>query len=112
MASGYRSLVGFPEYDDGAMNFIKPGNSETRIGELFFSIYLIFFYYDGGTSCVCIHNVGYFVTRLYTTRIKCVITLSLQVSALLGHHQVTTVYNYDIKDIPIQRIRCYKIGVL
>jgi hypothetical protein len=67
----------------------------------------------GGTSCVCIHNVGYFVIRLYTTRIKCIITLlSLRVSALLGHHQVTNVYNYDIKDIPIQRIRCYIIGVL
>jgi hypothetical protein len=45
--------------------------------------------------------------------IKCIITsLSLHVSALLGHHQVTNVYNYDIKDIPIQRIRCYIIGVL
>jgi hypothetical protein len=67
----------------------------------------------GGTSCVCILNVGYFVNRLYTTRIKCIITLlSLHVSALLGHHQVTNVYNYDIKDIPIQRIRCYMIGVL
>jgi hypothetical protein len=51
---------------------------------------------------VCIHNVGYFVIRLYTTRIKCIITLlSLHVSALLGHHQDTNVYNYDIKDIPI-----------
>jgi hypothetical protein len=59
------------------------------------------------------NNVGYFVIRLYTTRIKCIITLlSLHVSALLGHHQVTNVYNYDIKDIPIQRIRCYIIGVL
>jgi hypothetical protein len=38
--------------------------------------------------------------------------LSLHVSTLLGHHQVTNVYNYDIKDIPIQRIRCYIIGVL
>jgi hypothetical protein len=57
--------------------------------------------------------VGYFVNRLYTTRIKCIITLlSLHVSALLGHHQVTNVYNYDIKDIPIQRIHCYIIGVL
>jgi hypothetical protein len=62
---------------------------------------------------VCIHNVGYFVNRLYTTRITCIITLlSLHVSALLGHHQVTNVYNYDIKDIPIQRIRCHIIGVL
>jgi hypothetical protein len=25
---------------------------------------------------------------------------------------VTNVYNYDIKDIPIQRIRCYITGVL
>jgi hypothetical protein len=67
----------------------------------------------GGTSCVCIHNVGYFVIRLYTTRIKCIITLlSLHVLALLGYHQVTNVYNYDIIDIPIQRIRCYIIGVL
>jgi hypothetical protein len=57
-------------------------------------------------------NVGYFVIRLYTTRIKCIITLSLHDSALLGHHQVTNVYNYDIKYIPIQRIRCYIIGVL
>jgi hypothetical protein len=62
---------------------------------------------------MCIHNVGYFVNRLYTMRIKCIITLlSLYVSALLYHHQVTNVYNYDIKDIPIQRIRCYLIGVL
>jgi hypothetical protein len=39
-------------------------------------------------------DVGYFVIRLYTTRIKCIITLlSLHVSALLGHHQVTSVYN-------------------
>jgi hypothetical protein len=54
-----------------------------------------------------------FVNRLYTTRIKCIITLlSLQVSALLDHHQVTNVYNYDFKDISIQRIRCYIIGVL
>jgi hypothetical protein len=38
-------------------------------------------------------------------RMKCNITLlSLHVSALLGHHQVTYVYNYDIKYIPIQRI--------
>jgi hypothetical protein len=38
-----------------------------------------------------------FVNRLYTTSIKCIITLlSLHVSALLGHHQVTNVYNYDI----------------
>jgi hypothetical protein len=60
-----------------------------------------------------IHNVGYFVNRLYTTRIKCIITLlSLHVSAVLGHHQVPNVYNYDIKYIPIQRIRCYIIGVL
>jgi hypothetical protein len=44
--------------------------------------------------------VGYFVIRLYTTHIKCIITLlSLHVSALLGHHQVTNAYNYDIKDI-------------
>jgi hypothetical protein len=58
-------------------------------------------------------NVGYFVIRLYTTRVKCIITLlSLHVSALLGHHQVTNVYNDNIKDIPIQRIRCYIIGVL
>jgi hypothetical protein len=50
----------------------------------------------GGTSCMCIHNVGYFVNRLYITRIKCIITLlSIDVSALLGHHQVTNVYNYD-----------------
>jgi hypothetical protein len=43
-------------------------------------------------------SVGYFVYRLYTTRIKCIITLlSLHASALLGHHQVTKVYNYDIK---------------
>jgi hypothetical protein len=35
-------------------------------------------------------------------RIKCIITLlSLHVSALLGHHQVTNVHNYEIKDIPI-----------
>jgi hypothetical protein len=46
---------------------------------------------------------------VYTPR-KCIITLlSLHVSALLGHHQVTKVYNYDIKIIPIQRIRCYNI---
>jgi hypothetical protein len=58
-------------------------------------------------------DVGYFVIRLYTTRVKCIITLlSLHVLALLGHHQVTNVYNHDIKDIPIQRIRCYIIGVL
>jgi hypothetical protein len=57
--------------------------------------------------------VGYFVIRLYTTRVKFIITLlSLHVSALLGHHQVANVYNYNIKDIPIQRIRCYIIGVL
>jgi hypothetical protein len=57
--------------------------------------------------------VDYFVIRLYTTRVKCIITLlSLHVSALLGHHQVTNIYNYAIKDIPIQRIRCYIIGVL
>jgi hypothetical protein len=55
-------------------------------------------------------DFGYFVYRLYITRIKCIITLlSLHVSALLGHHQVTKVYNYDIKVIPIQRIRCYNI---
>jgi hypothetical protein len=49
---------------------------------------------------------------LYITRVKCIITLlSLHVSSLLGHH-VTNVYNYNIKDIPIQRIRCYIIGVL
>jgi hypothetical protein len=49
---------------------------------------------------VCIYNVGYFVIRLYTTRIKCIITLlSPHVSALLGHHQVTNVYNYDINNI-------------
>jgi hypothetical protein len=54
-----------------------------------------------------IYNVGYYVYCLYPTRIKCIITLSpLHVSALLGHHQVTKVYNYDIKVIPIQRIRC------
>jgi hypothetical protein len=48
-----------------------------------------------------------FVYRLYTTRIKRIITLlSLHVSALLGHHQVTKVHNCDIKVIPIQRIRC------
>jgi hypothetical protein len=36
----------------------------------------------------------YFVIRLYTTRVKCIITLlSLHVSALLGHHQVTNIYN-------------------
>jgi hypothetical protein len=35
------------------------------------------------------------VIRLYTTRIKCIITLLwLHVSALLGHHQVTNVYNF------------------
>jgi hypothetical protein len=52
------------------------------------------------------YNVGYFVNRLYITRIKCIITLlSLHVLALLGHHQVTNAYNYNIKDIPIQRIR-------
>jgi hypothetical protein len=57
--------------------------------------------------------LGYFVNRLHTTRIKRFITLlSLHVSVLLGHHQVTNVYNYDIKDIPIQRIRCHIIGVL
>jgi hypothetical protein len=57
--------------------------------------------------------VGYLVICLYTTRVKCIITLlSLHVSALLGHHHVTNVYNYIIKDIPIQRIRCYIIGVL
>jgi hypothetical protein len=51
--------------------------------------------------CVTVY-VGYFVYRLYTTRIKCINTLlSLHVSALLGHHQVTEVYNYDIKVIPI-----------
>jgi hypothetical protein len=45
--------------------------------------------------------IGYFVIRLCTTRVKCIITLlSLHVSALLGHHQVTNVYNYNIKDIP------------
>jgi hypothetical protein len=56
--------------------------------------------------------VGYFIIRLYTTRVNCIITLlSLHVSALLGHHQVTNVYNYNIKGIPIQRIRCYIIGV-
>jgi hypothetical protein len=45
---------------------------------------------------VCMY-VAYFLNRLYTTRIKCIITLlSLHVSALLGHHQVTNVYNYDI----------------
>jgi hypothetical protein len=55
-------------------------------------------------------TLRYFVYRLYTTRIKCNITLlSLHVSALLGHHQVTKVYNYDIKVISIQRIRCYNI---
>jgi hypothetical protein len=38
------------------------------------------------------NSVGYFVIRLYTTRIKSIITLlSLHVSALLGHHQVTNV---------------------
>jgi hypothetical protein len=32
-------------------------------------------------------------------RVKCIITLlSLHFSALLGHHQVTNVYNYNIKD--------------
>jgi hypothetical protein len=42
-------------------------------------------------------HFGYFVYRLYTTRIKRIITLlSLYVSALLGHHQVTKVYNYCI----------------
>jgi hypothetical protein len=42
---------------------------------------------------------------LYTTRIKCIITLLLlHVSALLGHHQVTNVYNYDIKDIPYREV--------
>jgi hypothetical protein len=60
-----------------------------------------------------IDTVRYFVIRLYTTRINRIITLlSLHVSALLGHHQVTNVYNYDIKYIPIQRVRCYIIGVL
>jgi hypothetical protein len=54
-------------------------------------------------------NVGYFVNRPYTTRIKCIITLLIHVSALLGHHQVTNVYNYDIKNVPIQQIRCYII---
>jgi hypothetical protein len=40
-----------------------------------------------------------FVIRIYTTRVKCIITLlSLHVSALLGHNHVTNVYNYDIKD--------------
>jgi hypothetical protein len=48
-------------------------------------------------------NLGYFVIRLYNTHIKCIITLlSQHVSALLGHHHVTNVYNYDIKDIPIE----------
>jgi hypothetical protein len=66
-----------------------------------------------GVHPACIKNVGYFVIRLYTTRVKCIITLlSLHVSALLGHHQVTNIYNYNIKDIPIQRIRSYIIGVL
>jgi hypothetical protein len=56
--------------------------------------------------------VGYFVIRLYTTRVKCIITLlSLHVSALLGHHQVPNVYNYNIKDIPIQRIRFSLFGI-
>jgi hypothetical protein len=42
-------------------------------------------------------NVGYFVIRLYTTRVKCIVTLlSLHVSALLGYHQVTNVYNYNV----------------
>jgi hypothetical protein len=50
---------------------------------------------------------------LYTMRIKCIITLlSLHVSALLGHHQVTNLYKYYIKDIPIQRIRSYIIGII
>jgi hypothetical protein len=58
----------------------------------------------------CANTVGYFVIRLYTKRVKRIITLlSLHVSALLGHHQVTNVYSYNIKDIPIQRIRCYII---
>jgi hypothetical protein len=51
------------------------------------------------------NNIGYFVIRLYTTRIKCIITLLLlHVSALLGHHQATNVCNYDIKYIPIPKI--------
>jgi hypothetical protein len=59
---------------------------------------------------VCIHNVGYFAICLYTTRIKCIITLlSLHVSALLGHHRVTNVYNYDINDIDIDIDKDYDI---
>jgi hypothetical protein len=54
-------------------------------------------------------KVGY-VYRLYTTHNQCIVTLlSRHVSALLGHHQVTKAYNYDIKVIPIQRIRCYNM---
>jgi hypothetical protein len=57
---------------------------------------------------IYIYICWYFVIPLYTTRVKCIITLlSLHVSAFLGHHQVTNVYNYNIKDIPIQRIRCH-----
>jgi hypothetical protein len=37
-----------------------------------------------------VKNVWIYIYRLYTTRIKCIITLlSLHVSALLGHHQMT-----------------------
>jgi hypothetical protein len=52
----------------------------------------------------------YFVIRLYTTRVNCIITLlSLHVSALLGHHQVTNVYNYNIKYIPIQLLHLTRV---
>jgi hypothetical protein len=50
-----------------------------------------------GVHLACVLKCWYFVIRLYTTRVKCIITLlSLHVSALLGHHQVTNVYNYNI----------------
>jgi hypothetical protein len=43
-----------------------------------------------------------FCNLLYTTRIKCIITLlTLHVSALLAHYQEIKVYNYDINVNPI-----------
>jgi hypothetical protein len=45
---------------------------------------------------------------VFTTHNQCIVTLlSRHVSALLGHHQVTKAYNYDIKVIPIPIIVCF-----